>query len=32
MTDITDGTTFYVKILGENQYTKIAAELDKFNP
>ena len=32
MTDITDATLFYVRVLGENQYAKIEKELDKFNP
>ena len=31
MTDITDANRFFIRILGDNQYSKIDNELDKFN-
>lgn len=31
MTDITDASRFFIKILGDNQYSKIESELNKFD-
>ena len=32
MTDISDASRFYVRILGANQYDKVEAEMNKFSP
>lgn len=32
MTDITDPNRFFVRIVGDNEYAKVEAEMDRFDP
>ena len=32
MTDLQDASHFHVRVVGENQYSKIETELDEFDP